>query len=370
MRQFGRYARTVARVMRTRYPPFALGLPLARGEIPVFTYHDVETSEFAGDLEFLRDNAYRALTLDEYLQARAARRALRRSVLLTFDDARKSFLTTALPLLRAFNFPAVLFAPTYWMTPPRDARDDLFMNWAQLRCCVESGLVDVQSHAHRHALVFTAPQVADFATPSTLARFDVYDWPMRRSRGEDALGRPAVGSPVYRAAPLLTARRRYIENEAVVDECRGFVERNGGERFFGQPRAKSILLGFHARESRRSPGEFMREEQFRSLVASEFELTRAAFEANLGYAPTSIAYPWMLGSVESLELARRVGMRAAFGVALDFRAERRSARLPVPVYARLKCDWLRSLPGVRRTTALAALRRKIAGRAGVQHLAH
>ena len=41
-----------------------------------------------------------------------------RAVLLTFDDARKSFWTVAMPLLRTFEARAVLFVPTYWMATP------------------------------------------------------------------------------------------------------------------------------------------------------------------------------------------------------------------------------------------------------------
>ncbi len=70
MNDIGRLLRTAARVSRTRYPGFIFGLPLARGEIPVFTYHDVETQVFARDLEFLHSNGYRTLCLEEYLAAR------------------------------------------------------------------------------------------------------------------------------------------------------------------------------------------------------------------------------------------------------------------------------------------------------------
>src|ERR687889_2923418 len=115
MNDFGRLLRTASRVSRTRYPGFIFGLPLARGEIPIFTYHDVETQVFARDLEFLHANSYRTLSLPEYLAARKGGRRPDRAVLLTFDDARKSFWTVALPLLRTFDARAVLFAPAYWM---------------------------------------------------------------------------------------------------------------------------------------------------------------------------------------------------------------------------------------------------------------
>ncbi|HKU15184.1 MAG TPA: polysaccharide deacetylase family protein [Steroidobacteraceae bacterium] len=368
MNDFGRLLRTAARVSRTRYPGFIFGLPLAHGEIPVFTYHDVTTEAFARDLEFLQANGYRTLGLDEYLAARTCGRRRSRAVLLTFDDARKSFWTIAMPLLRTFEARAVLFAPSYWMQTSGHA--DLFMTWQELRGCVESGLVDVQSHAHRHALVATAPQLVDFAHPQALERFDIYDWPMRDIDGAEELGRPAPGTPIYRSAPLLSAPRRFVENWEVTQACRDFVQRNGSNEFFERPQWRQQLTELHRERGERGRGSYMDEQAFRALVASEFELSRELFHEHLGYAPTCIAYPWMLGSPLSLDLARRHGLRTAFGVALDYRAERRSARLPIPVYGRLKCDWLQFLPGKRRSSVLAVVGRKLSGIAKLQHLAH
>jgi hypothetical protein len=370
MNDIGRLLRTAARVSRTRYPGFIFGLPLARGEIPVFTYHDVETQVFARDLEFLSGNGYRTLSLEEYLAARNNGRKPGRAVLLTFDDARKSFWTVAMPLLRTFEARAVLFAPSYWMTSSVRAEDDLFMSWQELRACVESGLVDVQSHAHRHALVAIAPQLVDFAHPQALARFDIYDWPMRDVVGEEELGRPAPGTPIYRSTPLLSAKRRWVENSELAEACRDLVQRKGGDAFFAQPNWRQELGDMHDKLSERMSGRYMDDQAFRDLVASEFELSREQFRKHLGCAPTCIAYPWMLGSPLSLELAKRHGLRTAFGVALDYRAERRRAHLPLPVFGRLKCDWLQFLPGRRRSSVLTAVGRKLSGIAKLQHLAH
>jgi peptidoglycan/xylan/chitin deacetylase (PgdA/CDA1 family) len=362
--------RTVVRISRTRYPGFIFGAPLPRGEIPVFIYHDVEADAFARDLKFLRRNGYRTLGLDEYLAAREGAVRAGRSALLTFDDARKSFHDVALPLLRQFDARAVLFAPSYWMEPARNTADDLFMSWAQLSACAESGLVDVQSHAHRHALVPVSAQVIDFANPQALARFDIYDWPIRFVDGRDELGRPALGTPVYRAAPLLSAERRYLESSAATHACRDFVDRHGGVEFFLHTDWRTRLARVFREREQDAPGRLMDVAAFEGMVASEFELAREEFRRHLGYAPQAIAYPWMLGSRRSLHLAKRSGFRAAFGVAMDYRAERNSARLPLPVYGRLKSDWLQFLPGEQRASVLGALRRKLARFGAVQHLAH
>ena len=109
--------------------------------------------------------------------------------------------------------------------------------------------------------------------------------------------------------------------------------------------------------------------EFTDLVSSEFELSRAEFTTNLGYAPTAIAYPWMLGSRVSLDIARRIGFRHAFGVALDYRQARRGD-LPLPVFGRLRSDCLPLLPGRGRASFLSIAARKLATFSGSQPLAH
>lgn len=368
----GRLVRSVGRVFRTHYPGFVFGLPLGRDEIPVFTYHDVEREQFSRDLDFLQHNGYRTLGLEEFLSAASGKTRLGRgrSVLLTFDDARKSFWQVALPLLRERGARAVLFAPSYWMSDPveRPSGTDLFMSWAQLRECVSSGVVDVQSHAHRHALVFTDESLADFANPEALLRYDIYDWPMRSTNGTEQLGPPPLGTPIYRAMPLLSAERRYLENEKLAAACQQLVASGGGD-FFAQSGWERRLRSFHRERAPRLRGRFMSTADLRRLMQSEFQRTREEFHSHLGYAPRYLAYPWMLGSRTSLELARESGIQVAFGVALDYRAAKDRSQ-PIPVFGRLKCDWIRLLPGTGRANVLTLIGRKVFGFPQMQNLAH
>jgi peptidoglycan/xylan/chitin deacetylase (PgdA/CDA1 family) len=365
-----RAARGARNVLRTRYPLFLLGLPLARGEIPVFIYHDVEPETFARELQFLRANHYRTIGLDEFFAAGERKSGGReKRVLLTFDDARRSFYEVALPLLRSFDARATLFVPSYWMNAPAVTGSTLFMSWEQVRSCAESGYVDVQSHAHRHALVAISNQLVGFATPQLMARYDIYDWPMRNTPTGERLGPPPAGAPIYRAAPLLSADRRFLESPGLTSACTQLVSESGGEAFFKLSDWAMRLHRLYQARSRVLAGELMAAEDFESLLNSEFELAREQFWTHLGYDPTAIAYPWMLGSLHSLEIARRHGLRAAFGVALDYRRARRG-RLPVPVFGRLRSDWLPLLPGRGRGSFLSIAARKLATFSGRQPLAH
>ena len=372
--RYARATRGIAGLLRTRYPRFLFGLAPAASEIPVFLFHEVEAEAFGRQLEFLRTNGYRALSIEEFLalSSRKGGPGEGRHVLLTFDDARLNFYQTALPVLRATDSHATLFAPTLWMDSFQPASTERFMDWGQLRECAESGLVDVASHAHRHTLVFDDDRLAGFATPRLLERYDVYDWPMLHTAAGDRLGRPLPGTPIYGATPLLSARTRYLESEALRTACTELVERLGGGEFFTRPDCYSVLTRLHRSLTASFPGRFASAEALEALIASEFELSRAAFEEHLGFAPPAFAYPWILGSPLSIRMARRFGIRCLFGVATDYgraRALRRAGGEP-QVFGRMKSDWLELLPGRNRARLLPVLARKVAAFAGQQHLVH
>jgi peptidoglycan/xylan/chitin deacetylase (PgdA/CDA1 family) len=361
MNQLGRRAPTVGQAAKAQYPGFVFGLPLGRGGVPVFGYRDVSPAQLTADLEFLSHNRYRTLSLDEFIEARKARRAPARCVLLTFDDARKSFWDTALPLLRAYSARATVFAPTYWMSHlPRHPKDNQFMSWDQLRECVNTGLIDVQSHGHRRALIYTSGELQDFAAPDSLSRLDTFDWPLRGVDELEELGRPELGTPIYTAAPLLSASSHYLEHSTVTKICRDFV-RGREMEFFARPRQEwqMELRKLHAKYSRRFHGRQAVAPEMFALVQSELERSRDEFCRHLGYRPSYFAYPWTVGSNLSIEIVRAAGIRAAFGMALNSGDARRCRRLQVPVFSRLHGNWLRYLPGKRRANVFGALFRKV-----------
>src|SRR6185312_7127779 len=93
--------------------------------------------------------------------------------------------------------------------------------------------------------------------------------------------------------------------------CTELVAEAGGPAFFQLSNWSERLLRLYRSRACVLRGELMGSAEFKALVSSEFELSRSEFSTNLGYTPTSIAYPWMLGSRESLELARSAGFRHA-----------------------------------------------------------
>jgi peptidoglycan/xylan/chitin deacetylase (PgdA/CDA1 family) len=374
-----RFGRSIKRLRDTYYPGFLFGRQLSGDEIPVFIYHDVEPTVFAQDLMFLRDNGYRTLSTDEFVAAERSGVEANR-VLITFDDARRNFWEVAFPLLRQFSARATLFVPTFWIgnghAGPIDresipAPNDMFMTWDQIRACHRSGLVDVQSHAHRHALVYSSTRLVGFASPRLLAQYDIYDWPMQRNDDQkDALGRPPLGTPVYEATPLLSAKTRVLEPLSATRACVDFVSQAGGEAFFSRPDWTGQLLKVYEQAVDRFGGAtLMEQSRFDALFSSEFLLSRRLFEAELGFMPRYFAFPWRIGSKEAIDLAGAMGIRAIFGVGLDFRRSRK-AGASLPLFGRFKGDWLRFLPGRGRSSLTEVVPGKIKGFLRHQHLAH
>ncbi|HEU4617077.1 MAG TPA: polysaccharide deacetylase family protein [Gammaproteobacteria bacterium] len=374
---FRRLGRSLARLAHTHFPPFLFGLELEPREIPVFAYHDVDADVLRCDLDFLERNGYRTLSIEEYYSAaRETGKPSGRRVLLTFDDARRNFWEVAVPILEERGARATVFVPTFWIRGarfscrPEPPESDAFMTWEQVARCEESYLIDVESHSHRHALVYTSASLVGFASPAALARHDLFDWPLRRRCGRDEAGFPPLGTPIYEAAPLLSAHTRMLEPEAAADACRLAVEAGGREAFFASRDWAARLKKVHdAAVTRTGGATSVARSELGRQVEAEIQEAVAAFERELGRKPRFFAYPWMLGSPESLAALADVGVCAAFGVGLDFRRAR-SGRAPLPVFARYKCDWIRFLPGLGRRRLQDVLPEKVAAFFRSQHLAH
>lgn len=121
------------------------------------TWYYIPEAEFAGYLNYLRENNWQVIDLATLLRALREPNCLpQRSVLLTFDDGYRSTLEVALPLLLQFGYPAVVFVPTDHVgmgSHSFDANshepDEPLCNWDELRELERCG-VSVQSHGATH----------------------------------------------------------------------------------------------------------------------------------------------------------------------------------------------------------------------------
>jgi peptidoglycan/xylan/chitin deacetylase (PgdA/CDA1 family) len=140
----------------------ALGRRLRLSGLSVLAYHSIDDSGsymstrpemFREQMEWLRDNGYRAVSMRQRFDQGAA--SGDRSVVLTFDDGLTNFAEAAWPVLRGMSFSATCYVPTAFIGgeaawyPEYGLPRMPCMGWDVLRAVRGEG-ADVQSHGHSH----------------------------------------------------------------------------------------------------------------------------------------------------------------------------------------------------------------------------
>jgi len=162
------------RVMRHWYFALAMFMVMpAQAELIVLSYHDVgdpqdyelggnaltmATVDLAAQFSWLKEHDYQVVSVDDVLAAEAGRRPLpEKAILLTFDDGYRGMYKRVFPLLKLFNYPAVLAVMGKWLETPldkpvpyggRSMPRQYFLTWPQVREMLESGLVEIASHSY------------------------------------------------------------------------------------------------------------------------------------------------------------------------------------------------------------------------------
>jgi peptidoglycan/xylan/chitin deacetylase (PgdA/CDA1 family) len=128
----------------------------ARGEIRddemIWVCYD---TEFAGQMQYLRENGFQTLDLDDYAAIRRGEKAMpEKPVIVTFDDGYLSNFTMALPALKANGQKAVIFVavePDDYTCRKVEGMDG-FMTAAQIREMAGQG-ISIQSHTMTHCIL-------------------------------------------------------------------------------------------------------------------------------------------------------------------------------------------------------------------------
>ena len=158
--------------------------------IPVLMYHHVRPGagmiactpeHFESQLQWLKDNDYASLTLDEFAQHLAGQEVLKihgksKAVLITFDDGYLNNWVYAFPLLEKYGFKAAIFLVTSWLHHgeirsntkmaaelpdcpdhhecealiAKGRSDGVILRWEEVKAMQASGLIEFHSHTHTH----------------------------------------------------------------------------------------------------------------------------------------------------------------------------------------------------------------------------
>lgn len=135
-----------------------------RNELLVLCYHDISIDDihdnyftvsqkkFMQQLQFLQQHGYVFVSVQEVIASRAGQISLPdRAVLLTFDDAYRSFYTFVYPTLKRLGYPSMLAVVGKWAeqgAPPADLGSTAMMTWKEIAEVSRSGLVEIASHSY------------------------------------------------------------------------------------------------------------------------------------------------------------------------------------------------------------------------------
>lgn len=164
----------------------------------------ISTRNLIDQFTWLRNNGFQPVSIDDLLAAQRGERPLpEKAVLLTFDDGLRSVYTHVFPLLRLFEYPAVVSIVTSWISgesQPDDAAyasASEFVTWEELREMHDSGLIEIASHSHNlHQGIPANPQ--ENTQPAAVARAYLGN---RYESSDEYLAR--VGADLERSTELI-----------------------------------------------------------------------------------------------------------------------------------------------------------------------
>ena len=137
--------------------------------VPILMYHSVDDvcsasyrpwavcyATFNAQMKILERNGFRPITLSSLMSMRLAGKSLPpRTVVITFDDGLRDFLTGAMPILERYGFPATLFVvsgrvgeTSTWLEPLGEGNRPM-LNRNELRNISSQG-IEIGGHSHTH----------------------------------------------------------------------------------------------------------------------------------------------------------------------------------------------------------------------------
>ncbi|AOA59844.1 poly-beta-1,6-N-acetyl-D-glucosamine N-deacetylase PgaB [Acinetobacter larvae] len=118
----------------------------------------VSQQQFELHLDWLQKNGYHFISVDQLIQANAAKISLpTKPVLLTFDDGYQSFYQNAFPILKKRKIPALVSVVGSWLKPNATQMVNFgdshiprrqLLSWQELKTMQDSGLIEIGSHSY------------------------------------------------------------------------------------------------------------------------------------------------------------------------------------------------------------------------------
>lgn len=204
----------------------------------ILQYHHIATNtprstsvtpeEFRQHMEYLRDNGFNILPLDEVLAALQEGRELpNKTAALTFDDGYRSVYEVAYPLLKEWGWPFTVFVPSGLI----GNQPGLYASWDQLREMGRDGAI-LANHTSNHAYLLDRSGYADEAAWLEAVKADI-DGAQERLKAETGQDHKIFAYPYGEYDPALQQLMRELGYIAFAQNS-GAI--NGNSDFTALPR--------------------------------------------------------------------------------------------------------------------------------------
>ena len=130
---------------------------------------NIDVERFREQLEFLKNNDYTVIPLQQLVEfLHAGRKLPGRSVIITIDDGYRSVYENAWPLLREYGYPFTVFL----YAKATENKHSNYMTWEQVRE-MKNGGVDFQNHGFAHEHMAFRPSGMDMEEYRAWIRADL-----------------------------------------------------------------------------------------------------------------------------------------------------------------------------------------------------
>ena len=371
-----------------KYPQFIYKslnkLPI--GEIPVFTFHDVNPIKFEEQILFLAENNYKSLSSTEFYEIMTGKKeSVENAIVLTFDDGHHSLWSFAFPILKRYDMKAISF-----LIPDKIKDDNTrypnlenvfldesalvdikkrekvnpFCTWQEIHKIHKSKIIDFQSHSLHHQSIFINNRIMNFVAPSS--SFSVLSSslvPVIHKNGSDSYPeRIEPGYPLFQWAPAMSGEKRFIENEEFVNACINFVN-NSGEEFFTKKNWRYELFQFakNAEKSGILFGRYQSKAEQYNDILKNLKESKKIIEQRINAEVNHLCYPYFRGSNTSLRASKEAGYITNYWGLIGKKFINSPGQDPFRI-ARIEADYIFTLPGKNRRSLLELLSKKIKNR--------
>lgn len=356
--------------VRHAYPDFVTSSsPNARlSEIPIFVFHTINPQSFELQLSYLQCNGYRTINADElYAYLTNDIPIPPKTILLAFDDGRRSVWEYGYPLLLKYGFTAVVFIiPGYTVEQTvicptsEPINGEALLSWEEIEIMHKSGLVDIQSHSLYHHKVFTSDRLIGFLDEDTIQ--PIYDQVMPYGFEPEYLASPPecfFGMPIYESASLMEGKGYYVGDVQLQSSCiRFYQEHVKGNGSVKSRRKEMMRFAKHHKMQRNGSSYYSTAQDTSLAILKDLSLSKEMIENRLGKPVNHLCYPNCLYSELSTKLSMEAGYLTNFCGCIPGKPANKKGDNPYRC-VRLKNDFIFRLPGEGRVSLLSIIESKI-----------